>query len=287
MKTPVYFLFGAGLLLGACQRHVEGDRMSLSAAHTRPAVEKAAVQPVASEPQVAAAVAAPKPELTADMREMLRTYDLSPLWQTDVENGGALNGFFGTDHYRIEVVLLSVEKDSLRPEVYSIKGKDRYKKRITPFEGTLTLHQIQDLPLTEEDVAAGEKAQAYTATGTFVLNETPGRRGAGAFTGTMAVDFLVNPAEFEGVHVWAGLGTENSPTQSSGFKFEGEWTDYQSGQRKPFVWAEQFLVIGSAVLKDFVVGERDININPRYAKLGWDQYWENEEWWAEGATAKL
>ncbi|WP_400190583.1 hypothetical protein [Hymenobacter sp. B81] len=289
MKTHVLALLAFAALGGACQRHTEGDRATVSAVHTRPAVER---RPAEARPEprpalvpVPAAPAAPAPQLTADMRALLRDYDLSPLWQTPVENGRSLDGFFGADHYRLELVLLAVRKDSLRPELYHIQGKNRFKKRITPFAGTLTLHQLQDLPLEREE--AGEDARAYTATGTFELRENPGRAGAGRFAGTVATDFRLQPSAQGGLQLWYGTGTDHSPTQGSGFKFEGQWTAYQGGAGKPCVWADQFLVIGSSVLKDFVVGERDVNINPRYAKLGWDTYWENDEWWATApATAR-
>jgi hypothetical protein len=35
------------------------------------------------------------------------------------------------------------------------------------------------------------------------------------------------------------------------------------------------------IFRDFIIGERDMDFNPKYAKLGWNSYWENEEWWAE------
>ena len=33
------------------------------------------------------------------------------------------------------------------------------------------------------------------------------------------------------------------------------------------------------ILKDFSYGEREIEINPKYRKLGWADFWQSEEWW--------
>jgi hypothetical protein len=38
------------------------------------------------------------------------------------------------------------------------------------------------------------------------------------------------------------------------------------------------------ILADFSYGERDIQINEKYVHLGWDNYWEQDEWWVDEKT---
>ena len=33
------------------------------------------------------------------------------------------------------------------------------------------------------------------------------------------------------------------------------------------------------------IGARDAHINPRYARVGWNTYWQNDEWWVEKQIA--
>ncbi|UOQ71238.1 hypothetical protein [Hymenobacter cellulosilyticus] len=33
------------------------------------------------------------------------------------------------------------------------------------------------------------------------------------------------------------------------------------------------------LLGDFNVGGRIVEVNPKYARYGWNEYYENEEWW--------
>jgi len=40
------------------------------------------------------------------------------------------------------------------------------------------------------------------------------------------------------------------------------------------------------VLTRFGLGDRSGNINRKYARVGWDTYWKNEEWWVEKQLAR-
>ncbi len=82
---------------------------------------------------------------TDRMQALLKDQDLSPIWQADLENGEVAplyNGFYGPDHYRIEMFFGSVEKDESRPNVYRITGKSRFKKNITPFTGEIIIDSV-------------------------------------------------------------------------------------------------------------------------------------------------
>jgi hypothetical protein len=51
------------------------------------------------------------------------------------------------------------------------------------------------------------------------------------------------------------------------------------GQHQAVLWADNFFAVAEGVLKDFNIGERDVEINPQYRHLGWDTFWTDEEWW--------
>ncbi|UOQ71235.1 hypothetical protein [Hymenobacter cellulosilyticus] len=228
--------------------------------------------------------------LTPEMRTFLAQYDLGELWNPeDKTTFGPMNGFFGADHYRVEVLLLSSRKDTLQPEVYYVTGKSRFKGRITSFTGSITLQNVHDLGVDLgkylEDNGA---AKGYTATGTYVFNEDPASKGAGTFTGTMAVDFSMDPNRPDGLQLFSfGIpATDASSTRGTALLFDGKWRSYQTSREKPALWAFNILPIAGKVLTDFNIGERGPEVNPKYAKLGWAGLWENEEWWAEPGPAK-
>ena len=65
---------------------------------------------------------------------------------------------------------------------------------------------------------------------------------------------------------------------------EGTWTNYKTAEVKPIICALDLFMFANDILEDFSYGEREIEINENYRKLGWDTYWENDEWWSETET---
>ncbi|OON69263.1 hypothetical protein [Hymenobacter sp. CRA2] len=286
MKPFVYLLLSAGVL-AACQRTPEPEQPAVSSAQAAPMPAKApAAAPIAAESAVAIA-----PEMTA----FLKRYDLSTLWTKGSDDGpfGTLNGFFGADKYRIEFVFTEATRDTLQPHVYHVRGKDRFKDFVTPFEGTVVLERLADQPplsaaLKQEIEDRGydfgdDEPYKYSAVGHFVLREDVGRAKAGEFRGDVALDFRVD----KDGKIAAYAIDKTLPSQGGVVKFSGTWTSYSSGQRKPLVLVEDIMTYGPSIFEDFVLGEREADFNPKYAKLGWNTYWENKEWWAETPTASL
>ncbi|TGE16442.1 hypothetical protein [Hymenobacter elongatus] len=282
MKKTFYLLGCLGFL-AACQHSAVKQVSAADPAADQPAPVRNAS---AKTPEVL-------PVLTPEMRTFLAQYDLAELWcPADDASISAMNGFLGADHYRVEIVLLSVRKDTLRPSIYYVTGKDRFKNRITPFAGTITLQSINDLAIGTAEMRGyldNEKSNAkgYTATGTYIFNEEPASKGAGTFSGKVVVDFSLDPNLPDGLALF-GLSipaTEASATRGSISLFEGTWRSYHTNGQKPVIWAYNFLPIASEVLQDFSIGEREVSINPKYARLGWNEYWTNEEWWAGPGTS--
>ncbi|MDB5235531.1 MAG: hypothetical protein JWR44_2524 [Hymenobacter sp.] len=231
--------------------------------------------------------------LTAPMRALLREYNLTLLWSNtnradslSNSNGSpVLEGFFGPEHYRIGLAFNHVVRDSINPALFHVLGKSKYAKAIVPFEGTIEITRLTDLKtfldLAEEDSAA----QAYTADGHFIFRESAAHRGAGTFEGTGLLDFYITPkGEIGQVIVMSG---QDNPARGRGLLLKGMWTSYHTKQQKTLLMSRDVFSIAPDVLKDFGVGERSAQVNPKYAKLGWSDYWENDEWWADSPKPSL
>ncbi|WP_428655813.1 hypothetical protein [Runella sp.] len=215
-------------------------------------------------------------------------HDLALLLHDPSIEGGYANrfdGFYGDDHYRIELFFSDVKRDSLQPNVYHVIGKDRFKKTITPFEGTITFTKLatfKDPNLNEEHYEHDEfeLKEAYTTEANFEFKENEATKGSGIFSGKMLMDFFERK---DGqIELW--YFSTNAPAQASGFKFEGSWTNYKKTMTKPVVWARDLFAFANNILTDFSIGEREVEINKKYRHLGWENYWENDEWWHDSTV---
>ena len=218
----------------------------------------------------------------ATSAELLKRYNLASVLQTlhDGEPGQteAMNGFYGPDHYRMEMVLTKVTRDPANFNRYLVEGKDRYKGIVTPLTGTIDLTRVwtrQDS--VEKERGKWELVIAYAALGSYELREDPTTKGAGVFRGKVAADITPND---KGEMVSAFVS--DSPTKNGSITYEGTWTSLVTGQQKAATWVENIMEYqGLKIMDDLFIGERDPSINPKYAKLGWNKYWENDEWWVE------
>lgn len=216
------------------------------------------------------------------------TLSLAPLWQADATGNPAEvhNGFFNHERQRLELVFLGVERDAHNPNLYHVRGKDRRYRKVKPFTGTFSFASVQLSAPRRQEIAgpSQEKVVPGLATGTFVLKETApaSDRATGTFAGTIAVDFLVMPDKnlvFNPVHT-------NPRTRRAGMLLEGCWTAATGAATSPVLVQDGTTVVGSGLMPRFDIGDRGPEINPRYARVGWDTLWENEEWWAEKKVAR-
>jgi hypothetical protein len=217
-----------------------------------------------------------------DMRVLAMKQDLGAMFIMDYPD----NGFYGDDRYRIEFVFTEFTRDAKDPFLYHVKGKNRFKKTISYFSGTARIGQIRtfmDPNLDTSEVSGLGFEQMYTTAGSFELYEDSTLSTSGAFRGTFAADFGITP---EGPQLW--FFTDGTEAKGTGFMFDGYWTSYKNAQNsKPVLWARDIFRIANNILKDFAYGERDVEINSQYRHLGWDNFWEAEEWWHEGAKKEM
>lgn len=207
---------------------------------------------------------------------VLTQNNLSNLFQTEFP----INGFYGEDRYRIEFMFSEVKRDSLDARLYHVKGKNRFKKVITPFEGTLRLKTIVELIDPNIDTAEIHDlyyVKTYSANGDFEMQEDSTLTTSGLFKGSFNIDFAT---KVDGGHeLW--YFSPETPAKGGGVKYDGLWANLKKDKTKPVIWAHDIFQFSNDILKDFSIGERDVEINQAYRHLGWDNFWENEEWWVE------
>lgn len=232
-----------------------------------------------------AAPVAPAADSTAAVLALTRQVNLAPAWQGSRE--AAMDGFYGPDNYRISFHLDSVWCDAAQPNVYQFRGRDRYKRVITPFTGTLTVTRLAPLPDTIGlEHSFGDRA--YTAFTSFVLHEDPAAKGAGHCTGRAVLDFQVDDhnrakdASFDGIDLGGG-----NPSKGCAQIFRGIWQDNRTGRKQPVAWANYYGVIVPDVLSEMGLGSRGDDVDPRLARYGWNTIYENDEWWADSPKPKL
>lgn len=242
----------------------------------------------ASPPNLAvpAALAAPGAVLpNAARNSLLARTNLGRLWQHQPQAGteDVLNGCFGYDGRRLEFVFTTVQPDAHSPGRYLVSGKFRCYGDITPFRGSIEVQQVQRLG---PDVAVYDnnglsEVPTYCATGAFALQATSRHGLGGQFTGRVALDFQLTPSR----RAVLMANTANPATRNGGLLFDGSWADGPGRETTPVLW-KQGIAVTRDIFTRFEIGNRDMHINPKYARVGWNNFWKNEEWWVERQIAR-
>ena len=311
MKTHVFVLLVTGsFLASSCSSGNKPESttgMVPAAMATQPATAEAIDQEPELSPEDEFAVYPPVPvqkletiELSQEnTTQFLQKHNLSTVWlgaiQSEDASASVFNGFYGEDRYRIEMYLASVEKDARQPNVYRITGKSRFKDNIVPFSGQITIEsigQVQDTSLTRENLENWGFKEIFVAKGKFTLKEDASFKGAGVFAGEVFIDLGIRNFEesYEAneIDTWTAFYKEidedsgmqlTGLSRGSGFLLDGNWTSYETNKVKPVLVAKDIFLISNNILENFMIGERDVVINPKYRQLGWDTYWSNDEWW--------
>lgn len=215
---------------------------------------------------------------------LLARASLGRLWQHKPQSGteDVLNGCYGYDGRRIEFVFTAVQADAKSPGRYVVAGKFRCYGDVTPFRGSIELQQVQRLPAELIPEYAANKTPTYCATGSFALRATSSHGLGGEFGGRVALDFQLNASSRAELATY----TANPATRNGGLLFDGQWReDAASETTVPVVW-KQGIAVTRQVLTRFDMGDRSGSINPRYTRVGWNNFWKNDEWWAEKAVAR-
>ncbi len=218
-----------------------------------------------------------------ELSKFMASQDLSSL----LKNSWPDNGFYGDNRYRIEFVFTKVVKSTTDPALYFVEGKNRHKKTVTPFHGTMRIGQVRafsDPNMDEDETDAIGFGDKYAVAGTFEFPEDSAQLAtSGLFKGNFKLDFVeIKNAEANTATKDLWFFSDDAPASGSGYRFDGTWASYvKKDMVKPVIWSRDLFRFANGVLKDFSYGERDIEINPAYRALGWDNYWDAEEWWTD------
>lgn len=292
-----YLALSVSLLAAACQPQAKPATTTLAkpavtvvAAQRAPAVETEAPAPLADTVAMHLSPLAPP---VRDVAAFLAANNLAPLWQADFNPDGEshvrptiLDGFYGPEHRHIAFIIDQAQQDSIQPQLFRVRGRTRYRKSITPFEGTITVQAVKPMRVfLDLDSAAEAQARAYSATARFVLREDTSTTGAGTYQGSALLDFYRLPSGR--LDFARAFPDPQLPTGGGGLLFRGQWQSRRTGGRKPVAFAYYPQAVLPNTMADLYIGDRGENINPKYAGLDWNSIWENDEWWAKSPKPTL
>jgi len=241
-----------------------------------------------------------------DAKQLLGKLDVDGLISSFRGGDAVYNGFLGDNHYRVELYIKTVENDSNNPFLLKVSGKSRYKKNVTPFTGTIDIAQVYSFSDKtyeyktylrkkkkgrDRQFSGDSTTTSYHARGTFAFAEQKNAKGAGVFSGSLFMDFRKDDqSEFndetnekDAYSLMYGSGNN---TRAAGLLMEGKWENYAHTSSKPLIAARDLFVFANNILEDFSYGSREVEVNKKYHALGWDNYWDGEEWWSDETPAE-
>ena len=237
--------------------------------------------------------AGPGDTLTALAQDLLRAHDLSPLW-ANADYGEpadqAMEGFYGPDYYRVAFYYDQVRQDSLHPEKFWVRGRNRYRTVITPFVGTITVRAIFKVQLGSANFQPADTVRAFVMRAYYELREDPDTKGAGVYRGEALLDVTNTP--LGGVHQTDLNGSDYhqlaNPNQGGGLTFVGNWTNNKTGRQCFAAWSPNLQrVTPASILEEQRVGGPTGDVDPILVKHGWNELQDNDEWWnASKQTAR-
>lgn len=272
-KLTLFLLIAVGML--QCVQQTKVEKTVDVFGGTKPMTHKEAADTLRADTTLPLQPVVFRPMAAPDARKVLDKYDLASLFIKEYPD----HGFYGNDRYHIEFFFNAMSKKSAdEPGIYEVRGKNRFKKTISSFAGTMTITEVSaftDPNLDSTDLSGMGVREAWAIKGNFEFAEDSTLATSGRFTGTFNLEFFEDQ---EGkISLW--FFSQALPSGPCGYRFDGNWTSNQKSGSKPVIWSQDIFAFADQVLKDFSYGERAVEINPEYNNLGWDNFWDGEEWW--------
>jgi hypothetical protein len=208
-----------------------------------------------------------------DILEEVKAHDLSSFWISDKFSQ---NGVYGDDYWRIEFYLSDIEQDNADLLTYHVKGKDRHKGIVTPFEGTITITKATRYAVPHP---MAETVSPISLVASYRFVEDPKSKYSGVFNGVFRSNFVYEPAKPE-VFLLDNNGDDGYMNNT----FVGVWTS-KTGKQKKCIWGLERL----PYTEDWDEGAGEIYVNKKYIKNGWQSYMQRlmedkpvakkDEWW--------
>ncbi|MBK0380902.1 hypothetical protein [Mucilaginibacter segetis] len=193
-------------------------------------------------------------------------------------------GFIGDNYQRIRVKFISVEKNPVHADTYSIYGKSMVKNNIDEFYGVIKITNIRAVKnisygVDNEYKSKGIKGE-YTIIGDYLLKENSQQTHSGVLKGCFISYFYIdnkNALRYDDINFNADGYSNN--------EFVGEWISYNGKLIKKCNWGD-FRIPDSG---DLDIGAAEFSPATKYLTNGWQtlrdienpasKRIENIKWW--------
>lgn len=195
--------------------------------------------------------------------EKFLKYDFSELWlQTD---NNLVYGILGDDFQRIQIKLLTIERNINNPNEYFVYGKSKVKENICDFVGKITILKIQEskrehFGVDEEFKNSGIKTQGLLSA-KYEFFENKLQSNSGFFTGNLETKWFLDKddkIQYDNINIHADGYFNNA--------FVGSWKMYDSKLEKKCHWGDYRV---PSIDCSFDIGAGEFNVAEKYWKKGW------------------
>ncbi|MFK7921177.1 MAG: hypothetical protein AB8H47_04430 [Bacteroidia bacterium] len=215
-----------------------------------------------------------------------KRYDFSSLWlQTDNDK---VLGIIGSNHQRIKVKILTVEKSSEVSLEYLVQGKSWVKGVVCDFSGRILIKEVRELKHFHYGVDEMYKDRGIRNQGILIadyeFNENVDQKYSGKFKGKLYSKWYLNwddQIEYDKIQLHSDRYLNNA--------YVGSWESYRTNKEKICNWADYRVPQANS---DFDIGAAEFFPSRKYAENGWASYqktWsdrdkeaqktELSEWW--------
>lgn len=189
----------------------------------------------------------------------------------------SISGFYGKDKYKIDYHISSTKVNPSQPSRILISGLTKYKKNIRSIHGYF---EMDAAAINSKDKGDDQLNTNYCVKGHFHFDETFGEKNVGTYDGTWIADI----SEIDNdIHSLEFTIPENSFAFENLLLLSGNWQNANKDMTKQLCFSQNISAVGADIFKAFSYGDRDVSINEAFASKGWNEYYENEEWWNQSS----
>ena len=207
-----------------------------------------------------------------------KTFDCSLIWTDNYGQEGVL----GLDYWRIEVKIITDDKDKNDSYLYHVSGASKYKDSLISFSGTIKMIAAYMNTSDPTEIDSNIYGSIYSE---YNLQQDASRLNSGMLKGIETTNFIIDAKHKRLIRDTVfGVGDDDYADDT----FVGTWEAYHSSKaikcifglgRLPFTF-------------DFDKGDGDMSPSDRYKKNGWQTYpddtWINApegtvmvKWWVK------
>lgn len=182
-------------------------------------------------------------------------------------------GFYGEDRYKIDYYIASTKVDPSKPFRILITGQTKYKKNIRDIQGYF---DVEAVAINTNDSGGAQLNINYCVKGKFHFDETNEAKPVGFYDG----EWIADVSEIENEIHELEFGIPDKPfALGNELLLSGHWQNGTKEISKPLCFSQNIIAVGADIFKAFTYGERDVSLNEAFASKGWNDYYENNEWW--------